>query len=128
MHWIGQSFSVVYQSLMFNNKRAGDIEILKVNEIAVHEESSVLEAPSGSSEYSLLREDRNGEMADDACDVRTVSYVPSDPIASSPIREGHDDDTPDVGDDKLSMSLSQVIYLLTFVFISRCLSYYKSIT
>ncbi|XP_022939673.1 uncharacterized protein LOC111445482 isoform X3 [Cucurbita moschata] len=85
----------------------GDIEILKVNEIAVHEESNVLDAPSGSSEYSLLREDRNGEMADDACDERTVSYVPSDTIASSPIREGHDNDTRDMGDDKPSMSLSQ---------------------
>lgn len=102
---------------MFNNELAGDIEILKVNEIAVHEERSILEAPSDSSESSLLREDQNGEMPD-ACDERSVSDVSSDPIASSPTKEDHNDETPDVGDDKPSISLPQVIYLLIFVFIS----------
>ncbi|XP_038888120.1 uncharacterized protein LOC120077953 isoform X2 [Benincasa hispida] len=83
----------------------GDIESLKVNEIAVHEERSFLEAPSDSSESSLSR-DQNGEMPD-ACNDRSVSDVPSDPIASPLIREERNDDTPDVLIDEPSISLPQ---------------------
>lgn len=92
-----------------------------MNEIAVHEERSILDTPSDSIGSSPPREDQNGKMLD-ACDERSVSDVSSDPIASSPIREDHNDDTPDVGDDKPSKSLPQVIYLLTFVFISLIIS------
>lgn len=61
----------------------------------------------------------------DACNDRSVSDVPSDPIVSSPIREDHNDDMPVVGDDEPSISLPQVIYLL---FLCLYLSYLKSIT
>ena len=109
---------------MFNNILAGDIEILKVNQIAVHEERSSLEASSDSSESSLLIEDQNGKMPD-ACDDRSVSGAPSDPIASSPIREEHNDDTRDVRENELPISLPQVIYLLNLcLYISHYLSCY----
>lgn len=107
---------------MFDNILAGDIEILKVNEIAVHEERSFLEAPSDSIESSLSREEQNGEMPG-ACNDRSVSDVPTDSIASPPIREDHNDDMRDVLVDEPSISLPQVIYLPTFcVYISLTIS------
>lgn len=111
---------------MFNNILAGDIESLKVNEIAVHEERSFLEAPSESIESSLSREDQNGEMPD-ACNDTSVSDVPSDPVASPPIGEDHNDEMPDMLVDEPSINLpqDQVIYLLTCVYISHYLSFHK---
>ncbi|TYK17599.1 uncharacterized protein E5676_scaffold434G004690 [Cucumis melo var. makuwa] len=84
----------------------GDIESLKANEIAVHEERSFLEAPSESIETSLSREDQNGEMPD-ACNYISVSDVPSDPVASPPIREDHNNETPDMLVEEPSISLPQ---------------------